>query len=665
MQLRFHPQSDEHFYGFLGEYRFEKQAQFVTQAAKLAGTVCDQIVISPKFAMSANALGYTIPSSINGRIQSPDYPQNYPSGVVCRYYFVGDKTERVMMNLVDLELAKSNRRLVQGIEHRGKNQIVIEVSFYVGGRIITSNYSNTLFTKVDQLPARSFQYDTMIRTKDGEIRINVAKFKLDSRQGSSCATHPGDKLDIFIGAVGLSNRWRSLCGTNLPVNLRTMNMRVPVLSIQFKSDNQTTAMENGFYLNYRIVSSHEESSGSSSKYEPLSDEWKQKEYTLPVGKEANQTLNNCTVVVNSEGLDKKGTIIIPRQIGNTASAKSLASSIGDEEICRWIFLGRTNQRIRINLRPWSKDPMDSAMIEDGVTHKRTADRPYFPHGQTKPDKTKKTSHKGPTIRTIGCNSPYHLEIRTFQNLSTTLPQFTERGHGPREWKLKDYEDDSVTNLVFKDSNWIVGDRIKLCFQGYSTEELRNKAFMSSQLPRVDVVLKTSFDEWLNDRHLSLQLPEQSEFYSVDYKFVTDFGVLAPFGQQQGFSCRFTFESKISKTGNFSSPNYPGLYPVDTVCEYRLMGKKNEVISLRFLEFDIESTSSTCSTDEMGDYIELNPCSMLDFLNMPQVRYCQARPKHKEVPIQWNNPCLKIRFVSNEVIVRRGFLAHYRFEISVS
>ncbi|KAG5451361.1 hypothetical protein CSKR_201407, partial [Clonorchis sinensis] len=512
MQLHFHPLSDEHFYGFLGEYRFEKQAQFVTQAAKLAGTVCDQIVISPKSAASAHALGYTIPSSTTGRIQSPDYPQNYPSGIVCRYYFVGDKTERIIMNLVDLELAKSNR---------------------------------------------------------------------------SCTTHSGDKLDIFIGVVSLSNRWRSLCGTNLPVNLRTMNMRVPVLTIQFKSDNQTTAMENGFYLNYRIVSSHEESSESSSKYEPLSDEWKQKEYTLPVEKEANQSLidkviiylpDNCTVVVNSEGLDKKGTINIPRQLGNAIIAKSSASLIGDEEICRWIFLGRTNQRIRINLRPWSKDPMNSAMMEDGVAHKRTADRPYFRYGQTKLDKTKKPSHKGPMIRSIGCNSPYHLEIRTFQNLSTSLPQFKERGHGSREWKLKDYKDDSVANLVFKDSNWIVGDRIKLCFQRYSNEELRNKAFMSSQLPRIDVVLKASFDEWLNDRHLSLQLPEESEFFSVDYKFIT--------------GCRFTFESKISKSGNFSSPNYPGLYPVDTVCEYRLMGEKNEVISLRFLEFDIESSSST-------------------------------------------------------------------------
>ncbi|GAA48935.1 suppressor of lurcher protein 1, partial [Clonorchis sinensis] len=525
-----------------------------------------------------------------------------------------------------------------------------------------------------------------------------------------CTTHSGDKLDIFIGVVSLSNRWRSLCGTNLPVNLRTMNMRVPVLTIQFKSDNQTTAMENGFYLNYRIVSSHEESSESSSKYEPLSDEWKQKEYTLPVEKEANQSLKDmnstrtaftywvmqeeiinggvvfiseshkettkstrCINTKNSGALQLKttqedrgeikrdcsedtriqiipvGTINIPRQLGNAIIAKSSASLIGDEEICRWIFLGRTNQRIRINLRPWSKDPMNSAMMEDGVAHKRTADRPYFRYGQTKLDKTKKPSHKGPMIRSIGCNSPYHLEIRTFQNLSTSLPQFKERGHGSREWKLKDYKDDSVANLVFKDSNWIVGDRIKLCFQRYSNEELRNKAFMSSQLPRIDVVLKASFDEWLNDRHLSLQLPEESEFFSVDYKFIT--------------GCRFTFESKISKSGNFSSPNYPGLYPVDTVCEYRLMGEKNEVISLRFLEFDIESSSSTCSADEMGDYVELNPCSMLDFLNMPQVRYCQARPKHKEVPIRWNNPCLKIRFVSNEVIVRRGFLAHYSFEIS--
>ncbi|KER31547.1 hypothetical protein T265_12948, partial [Opisthorchis viverrini] len=255
-----------------------------------------------------------------------------------------------------------------------------------------------------------------------------------------CATHPGDKLDIYIGAVSSSNRWRSLCGTNLPVNLRTMNMRVPVLTIQFKSDNQTTAMENGFYLNYRIVSSHDASSESSSKYEPLSDEWKQKEYTLPAEKEANQSLNTK----NSGALKKTGEI--------------------------------------------KRLPKEHKALD--------------------------------TSKTCRCNSPYHLEIITFQNLSTSLPQFTERGHGSREWKLKDYEDDSATSLAFKDFNWIAGDRIKLCFQRDSNEELKNKAFMSSQLPRVDVVLKASFDEWLNDRHSSLQLPEQGEFYSVDYNFVT-------------------------------------------------------------------------------------------------------------------------------------------------
>ncbi|VDO90239.1 unnamed protein product [Schistosoma mattheei] len=53
-------------------------------------------------------------------------------------------------------------------------------------------------------------------------------------------------------------------------------------------------------------------------------------------------------------------------------------------------------------------------------------------------------------------------------------------------------------------------------------------------------------------------------------------------------CFFEFNRSQSITGNFSSPNYPGLYPIDIICEYRFSGLNVRRIDIAFLEFDVES-----------------------------------------------------------------------------
>ena len=52
-------------------------------------------------------------------------------------------------------------------------------------------------------------------------------------------------------------------------------------------------------------------------------------------------------------------------------------------------------------------------------------------------------------------------------------------------------------------------------------------------------------------------------------------------------CRIYFRSKEKRSGYFSSPNYPGLYPRDTECHFFFIGQKNEKIQLTFHTFDVE------------------------------------------------------------------------------
>ncbi|CAH8567892.1 unnamed protein product [Heterobilharzia americana] len=128
---------------------------------------------------------------------------------------------------------------------------------------------------------------------------------------------------------------------------------------------------------------------------------------------------------------------------------------------------------------------------------------------------------------------------------------------------------------------------------------------------------------------------------------------------------------VAKSGIFTSPNYPGLYPIDIICEYQLIGNSYEIIDLEFQEFDVESNSVRCSTDGDSDYVELRSCSTLSsILDLGKKYYCQNiehdnNDNNKTIHVNWRKSCLIIKFFSNSMIVRHGFLAAYKFLLSES
>ncbi|XP_018647218.1 hypothetical protein Smp_169170 [Schistosoma mansoni] len=118
------------------------------------------------------------------------------------------------------------------------------------------------------------------------------------------------------------------------------------------------------------------------------------------------------------------------------------------------------------------------------------------------------------------------------------------------------------------------------------------------------------------------------------------------------SCFFEFNHSQSITGNFSSPNYPGLYPIDIVCEYRFSGLNVRRIDIEFLEFDVESTSKTCSDDTMDDNVEISSCYPTDLLSTPRRRLCHKQNPVNPFRIHWHQPCLNLKFFSNGMSARQ-------------
>ena len=78
-------------------------------------------------------------------------------------------------------------------------------------------------------------------------------------------------------------------------------------------------------------------------------------------------------------------------------------------------------------------------------------------------------------------------------------------------------------------------------------------------------------------------------YLIRYRFTTDFGLdLREGGRlEPNAGCTVNFHSADKRSGYFSSPNYPGLYPRDVKCDYNFYGLRNEKVQITFHTFDIE------------------------------------------------------------------------------
>lgn len=82
--------------------------------------------------------------------------------------------------------------------------------------------------------------------------------------------------------------------------------------------------------------------------------------------------------------------------------------------------------------------------------------------------------------------------------------------------------------------------------------------------------------------------------SFDLRFVSDISG-TEFGFHLEFEVRGCGDHFIRSSGNFSTPNYPNLYPHNTHCEWTISSEYGTLIELVFLDFDFEASTS-CDSD---------------------------------------------------------------------
>ncbi|GAB6030998.1 hypothetical protein CHUAL_007818 [Chamberlinius hualienensis] len=122
------------------------------------------------------------------------------------------------------------------------------------------------------------------------------------------------------------------------------------------------------------------------------------------------------------------------------------------------------------------------------------------------------------------------------------------------------------------------------------------------------------------------------------------------------SCDHIFSSDITKTGNFTSPDYPSPYPARINCRYTFIGHGKERVQIIFTEFDLykpfEEAKDCEGVDAVIAFIQIN--------GMPERidNFCG-----KQLPIQLmsNGQLMFVEFRSYQSSsLSKGFKATYKF-----
>ncbi|KAA3682411.1 uncharacterized protein DEA37_0003044 [Paragonimus westermani] len=377
----------------------------------------------------------------------------------------------------------------------------------------------------------------------------------------------------------------------------------------------------------------------------------------------------CHFTITSNGRELYGRIPLPRY--TDILPKNVAKIDNQSKVsCRWELQGDPGQRIQLKLRK------NYASVE---SHRSLNDHP-------KPRKFSSIQHdqelqfdgltqeiplvSSSPLRTLRCQTPLSVELVNYKSSSGTVKSgindINERSipTGSSQPMSAVFRTSPDTHFHHYDPQ--PSDPVKICAGEVASQSPAGKGFMSGKFPRLDVVLHLDTPHIYSPR-LDDMIIDSGEYvdlgYDIEYKFVTNYGVTAPFGVQRKPGCHFEFYWSHSTKGNFSSPNYPGLYPTELICEYRFSGPDVKKINIEFLEFDVESASKTCSDDRMGDYVEFNSCHSVELLSYPKRRLCHQTSRLNRYRIDWYEPCLLIRFSSNEMFVGHGFFGVYEFHIS--
>ncbi|XP_002054325.3 suppressor of lurcher protein 1 [Drosophila virilis] len=183
---------------------------------------------------------------------------------------------------------------------------------------------------------------------------------------------------------------------------------------------------------------------------------------------------------------------------------------------------------------------------------------------------------------------------------------------------------------------------------YETQELLCGAFLPKPLMSSGQKLQLQF---VGKYPPKMTNKVQYYGFRAEYRFLTNFGIMS--GVQQGNECTFVYNSSERISGLFHSPNFPGYYMENVVCNYYFYGADERIV-LRFTYFDVEGIS-TCDHQSASDYVEFSNFMSTD---RKYSKYCGKLP---DFEVRSDGRFFRVTFYSNDRFVANGFRALYTFE----
>ncbi|XP_028160311.1 suppressor of lurcher protein 1-like [Ostrinia furnacalis] len=173
------------------------------------------------------------------------------------------------------------------------------------------------------------------------------------------------------------------------------------------------------------------------------------------------------------------------------------------------------------------------------------------------------------------------------------------------------------------------------------------SFCGSELPKPIMSngpkLSIEFRGMFSSRH--------SRGFKIAYSYVEDYGITTG-NQLLEFPCAFVYNSSERPRGVMTSPNYPGLYPRDTECNYFFYGHENEKVHLHFTHFDVEGVLP-CEAVSASDYVQFSS----QMLDSDSNRHCGLL---RDLRVTSEKNSLRVTFRSNDRLDGTGFKADYIF-----